>query len=85
MHATNVVNLHEAKTHLSRIVDEVKKFGKPMIIAKAGKAQVKIVPLDDNIAQNRFGFMAQKMSPIPEDFDRLYENEIAAIFSGESE
>ncbi|MEG9530345.1 type II toxin-antitoxin system Phd/YefM family antitoxin [Mannheimia indoligenes] len=79
-----IVNIHEAKTHLSRIVEDVKKFGKPMIIAKAGKAQVKIVPLDDDFPQKRFGFMKQSSCKIPDNFDRLYENEIAEMFSGES-
>lgn len=78
------VNIHEAKTHLSRIVEDVKKFGKPMIIAKAGKAQVKIVPLDDDVSQKRFGFMKQSSCKIPDNFDRLYEDEIAEMFSGES-
>lgn len=79
----DIVNLHEAKTHLSRIVEEVKKFGKPMIIAKAGKAQVKIVPLDDHLVQKRFGFMKAKNAPIPENFDRMFEDEIAQMFNGE--
>ncbi|WP_373611169.1 type II toxin-antitoxin system Phd/YefM family antitoxin [Mannheimia sp. E30BD] len=86
MHAPiETINIHEAKTHLSRIVEEVKKFGKPMIIAKSGKAQVKIVPLDDNTPQKRFGFMKQSTCKIPDNFDRFYENEIAAMFGGENE
>ena len=39
------VNIHEAKTHLSRLVDEAAE-GKPFIIAKAGKPLVKVVALD---------------------------------------
>ena len=39
------VNVYEAKTHLSRLVDRAAK-GEPFIIAKAGKPLVKVVPLD---------------------------------------
>ena len=52
------VNIHEAKTHLSRLVDLAAK-GEPFIIAKAGKPLVKVVPLrdaDSSTAQ-RLGFM----------------------------
>ncbi len=41
---TKSVNIHEAKTHLSRIIDDVKQFGNPIIIAKAGVPQVKVIP-----------------------------------------
>lgn len=78
------VNIHEAKTHLSRIVEDVKKFGKPMIIAKAGKPQVKIVPIEDEAAEKRFGFMKHKKNTIPENFDRLFEDEIGEMFNGEN-
>jgi prevent-host-death family protein len=39
------VNIHEAKTHLSRLLDRAAK-GEPLIIAKAGKPLVKVVPLE---------------------------------------
>ena len=39
------INIHQAKTHLSRLVDEVVE-GEPFIIAKAGKPKVRVVPLD---------------------------------------
>ncbi len=52
------VNIHEAKTHLSRLVDRAAK-GEPFIIAKAGKPLVKVVPLDAPPAHEakRIGFM----------------------------
>ncbi|NEH40225.1 type II toxin-antitoxin system Phd/YefM family antitoxin, partial [Rhizobium ruizarguesonis] len=40
------VNIHEAKTHLSRLVDKAAK-GESFIIAKAGKPMVKVTPLED--------------------------------------
>jgi prevent-host-death family protein len=39
------VNMHDAKTHLSRLVEEAAK-GEPFIIAKAGKPMVRVTPLD---------------------------------------
>ena len=79
------VNIHEAKTHFSRLVEEVKRFGKPIIIAKSGKPQVKIVPLDNAQNGSRFGFLKKTNMQIPENFDRLYENEIQAMFEGNNE
>ncbi|WP_373777574.1 type II toxin-antitoxin system Phd/YefM family antitoxin [Glaesserella sp.] len=79
------VNIHEAKTNFSRIVEEVKRFGKPIVIAKSGKPQVKIVPLDNVQQGSRFGFMKKQPIQIPEDFDRLYQDEIVVMFEGKSE
>ena len=75
------VNIHEAKTHLSRLVEEAAK-GEPFIIAKAGKPLVKVVPIDAPAAPRRFGFMAGQFT-IPDDFDRMCEDEIVALFEGE--
>ena len=76
------VNIHEAKTNLSAIVENVKTFGKPMIIAKAGKPQVKIVPLDSNEEISRFGFLKNTNTVVPENFDHLYQDEIIEMFEG---
>jgi prevent-host-death family protein len=65
------VNIHQARTHLSRLVDQAAK-GEPFIIAKAGTPLVKVVPLRDadyGTAQ-RLGFMADEIS-VPEDFDLI--------------
>jgi prevent-host-death family protein len=75
------VNIHEAKTHLSRLVDEAAK-GEPFVIAKAGKPLVKVVPLDAPEAPRRFGFLAGQFT-VPDDFDRMAEDEILALFEGE--
>lgn len=80
-----MVNIHEAKTNLSKIVDEVKKLGKPMLIAKAGKPQVKIVPLEQPEITTRFGFMQPQPTDIPDNFDQLFGDEIAAMFEGRAE
>jgi prevent-host-death family protein len=76
------VNIHDAKTQLSRLVDRAAK-GEPFIIAKAGKPLVKVVPLDatDATAVRRIGFMAGEIS-VPDDFDRMVEAEIERLFKG---
>lgn len=77
------VNIHEAKTHLSRLVDRVAK-GEPFIIAKAGKPLLKVVPLDAPLAAEgrRLGFMAGQIS-VPDDFDTMFADEIEKMFYGD--
>jgi len=75
------VNIHEAKTHLSRLVEQAAN-GEPFIIAKAGKPLVKVTALDAPAAPRRIGFMVGEIE-IPDDFDRMCEDEIVAMFEGE--
>jgi prevent-host-death family protein len=77
------VNIHEAKTHLSRLVERAAN-GEAFIIAKAGKPLVKVVPLDAPSAgeSKRFGFMEGQIS-VPEDFDTMFADEIEKMFYGE--
>jgi len=79
------VNIHEAKTHLSRLVDQAAK-GEPFVIAKAGKPLVKVVALDEppSTPVRRLGFMKGQISA-PDDFDRMGEDEIIRMFHGEPE
>jgi prevent-host-death family protein len=56
---TTTVNIHEAKTHLSRLVDQAAK-GREFIIAKAGKPLVRVVALQAPGATRALGFMAGK-------------------------
>jgi prevent-host-death family protein len=76
------VNIHEAKTHLSRLIEAAAR-GESFVIAKAGKPMVKVVPLDsaDTTAGRRLGFLAGDIA-VPDDFDRLGVDQIAAIFEG---
>ena len=75
-------NMHEAKTHLSRLV-EAAANGEPFIIARAGKPVVKVVAVEAPGAESvrRVGFMAGKIS-VREDFDRMGSEEIEAMFEG---
>ncbi len=74
------VNMHEAKTHLSRLVDEAAK-GEPFVIAKAGKPLVKVVPLDAPVPgrKRRIGFMEGRIK-VPDDFDQMGASEIQRLF-----
>lgn len=73
-----MVNIHEAKTQLSKLVDKAAK-GESFIIAKAGKPLVKVVGLKAPAAPRRLGFMRGEIE-VPEDFDRMGEAEIAMLF-----
>lgn len=72
------VNIHEAKTQLSRLVDRAAK-GEPFVIAKAGKPLVKVSALDAPAGPQRLGFLAGEIS-VPDDFDRMGQEEIEALF-----
>ena len=76
------VNIHEAKTHLSRLIDEVEK-GEPFIIAKAGKPKVKVVRLDApaNKAKRRLGMLKGKIR-VPDDIKTPFAAEIEEMFYG---
>ena len=73
-------NIHDAKTHLSRLVEQAAN-GEPFVIAKAGKPMVKVIPLDapEPSRIERFGFMAGQIG-VPHDFDRMCEAEIMKMF-----
>lgn len=77
------VNIHEAKTHLSRLVEQAAK-GEPFIIARAGKPLVRVSALDAPAAgqTRRLGFLAGEVS-VPEDFDVMGSQEIERLFGGE--
>jgi prevent-host-death family protein len=78
------VNIHEAKTHLSRLVDEAAK-GKSFIIAKAGKPMVKVSPLSEQETKgaDKLGFMSGEIL-VPDDFDSMSSSDILSFFEGKS-
>ena len=73
-----VVNIHEAKTQLSKLVDRAAS-GEAFVIAKAGKPMVKVAAVDAPAAPRRLGFLAGEIL-VPKDFDRMGEKAIAALF-----
>ena len=72
------VNIHEAKTQLSKLVDQAVK-GEAFVIAKAGKPLVKVTALDAPAVPRRLGFLAGQID-VPDDFDRMGQAEIEALF-----
>jgi prevent-host-death family protein len=76
------VNIHEAKTHLSKLIEEAAK-GETFVIAKAGKPVVRVTALSapTGAQVRRLGFMAGQIS-VPDDFDRMGKEEIERIFGG---
>jgi len=78
------VNIHEAKTQLSRLIEQAVK-GDSFIIAKAGKPLVKVTRLDAPSAGqvHRLGFMAGQIT-VPDDFDRMGSEEIEQLFGGDA-
>lgn len=79
------VNMHEAKTHLSRLVRDAAN-GEPFIIAKAGKPVVKVISVDTpdpgTGIEHRIGFLDGQFS-VPDDFDHMGSAEIKKLFEGE--
>ena len=75
-----IVNIHQAKIHLSRLIERAAK-GESFVIAKAGKPLVKVVPIDQPSATEarRTGFMAGQIR-VPDDFDRMGSEEIERLF-----
>ncbi|MBI9085448.1 MAG: type II toxin-antitoxin system Phd/YefM family antitoxin [Desulfobacterales bacterium] len=76
------INIHEAKTHLSRLVEEAAK-GNEFIIAKSGRPMVKVTPLSEKASEEleRIGFMAGEMA-VPKDFDSMGADEVVVLFEG---
>ena len=80
----DIINIHEAKTHLSRLIEKA-AHGESFIIAKAGKPLVKVTRLDTPTSEQvrRLGFLAGQFS-VPDDFDRMGSTEIEQMFDGVS-
>ena len=75
------VNIHEAKTQLSMLIEKV-SAGESFIIAKAGKPMAKVIPFDSNSNQGkRVGFLSENFN-VPDDFNNMGEIEILNLFEG---
>jgi prevent-host-death family protein len=77
---TKVINIHDAKTHLSRIVDEV-AGGAEMIIAKAGKPMARLTPIAPRARKKKLGLLKGKVK-VPDDFNTPLDAELIAQFEG---
>ncbi len=69
-----LINVHEAKTHLSRILDRVHR-GEEIVLAKAGKPYVRLVPVRD-VKKRKPGLLKGKVTAAF--FEPLPEEELAA-------
>jgi prevent-host-death family protein len=76
------VNIHEAKTNFSKLVDAAGR-GESIVIAKSGKPVARLVPInaDTKKGKRRVGFLDGKFN-VPDDFDTILEDEIIAMFEG---
>ena len=77
------VNIHEAKTHMSRLIAEVEAGGE-VVFARAGKPVVKLVRVDSVIAPRkpRLGMLEGQMI-VPDDIKTMFKDDIEAMFYGD--
>jgi len=75
---TLTVNIHEAKTHLSRLVEQAAK-GREFVIAKSGKPMVRVVPLEAVPAVRKLGFLAGQ-GTVEADVKEAFASDIDAMF-----
>jgi prevent-host-death family protein len=76
------VNIHEAKTHLSRLIERV-EAGEEIIIAKAGRPAARLVPIEGARKPVKIGGLKAR-APVPDDFNTMLEKEIEELFTGAS-
>lgn len=74
------INIHAAKTHLSRLIERV-QAGEEFVIAKAGRPAARLVPLEKGARPVKTGGLRLSHG-VPDDFDTMFENEIEALFAG---
>lgn len=77
---SSVINIHEAKTHLSRIVDEV-AAGAEVIIAKAGKPMARLTAIEAAVRPKRLGLLKGKVK-VSDDFNAPLDDAMVAEFEG---
>ncbi len=75
---TRMVNVHEAKTHLSRLLDRVSQ-GEEIIIARAGKPAARLVPVREQPERREPGSASGRVV-VGEDFDAPLPEEILETF-----
>lgn len=74
------INIHEAKTHLSRLVEEV-AAGTEIIIAKAGKPMARLTPISARVRKKQLGLLKGKIK-VPDDFNAPLDESTMAAFEG---
>jgi prevent-host-death family protein len=74
------INIHEAKTHLSRLLEQV-AVGEEIVIAKAGKPIARLVPLEAPPKKRQLGLLKGKLN-VPDDFDAPLTDDELILFEG---
>lgn len=74
----SVVNIHEAKTHLSRLLERV-SAGEEIVIAKAGRPVAKLIPYLESDEPRKMGAWKGRVW-IADDFDELPPDILAAFY-----
>jgi prevent-host-death family protein len=77
------VNIHEAKTHLSRLVDRAAS-GEEIVIAKSGKPVARLVPFDRDRTPRHLGTM-RGLITVADDFDAPLPPEVLTLFHQDRE
>jgi len=77
---STIINIHEAKTHLSRIVDDV-AAGAEVVIAKAGKPMARLVPLTSVPRAKKLGLLKGRIK-VPNDFNAPLPPSVIGDFEG---
>lgn len=77
---SSIINIHEAKTHLSRIIDEV-AAGAEVIIAKAGKPMARLTAIEATVRPKRLGLLKGKIK-VADDFNSPLDDDVIAGFEG---
>jgi prevent-host-death family protein len=73
------VNMHEAKTHLSRLVEEV-EGGREIVISRAGKPAVKLVPMPKKLGPRKLGGWEGKFEPPSDEEWREFKADLTEMF-----
>ena len=76
----NTVNIHEAKTHLSRLIDEV-AAGAEIIIAKAGKPMARLSPIAPPVRKKQLGLLRGRIK-VADDFNTPLDDAVLGLFEG---
>lgn len=76
-----IVNIHEAETHLSRLVDEVSE-GEEIVLARAGEPVARLVPVRRASRLRTLGLLAGRLT-VPLDFDAPLSEEVVGMFEGD--
>ncbi len=78
-----MVNVHEAKTHLSRLLERV-SAGEEIVIAKAGRPVARLVPYEEDLEPRKLGGWEGRVW-IADDFDELPPDLLAAFYGEDDE